>query len=156
MAFGKSLAQVQGNTLLKWRTIHLPRSPSWKWEVTREHYWAWQWAGWTLLHSKQSHGEGSPAAAEKGWLRGSISRMDPVLALCLLKIMMMNEMMNELWYSYKNPPVLSCLLFFSYSLSCLQINFSNSLMIQTPFSYKDNLKMSSTLASEPPEACLPY
>lgn len=29
-------------------------------------------------------------------------------------------------------------------------------MIQTPFSYKDNLKMSSTSASEPPEACLPY
>lgn len=140
MTFGKSLAQVQGNTLLKWRTNPLPRGPSWRWEAVRKHRWAWRWAPWTPLHRKQSPGEDSPVAAGKGWLRGSVSRMDPVLALCFLKIMMMNEMTNELWYSYKNPPVLSCLLFFSYSRSCLQIHSSNSLMIQTHFPIKTTWK----------------
>lgn len=106
----------------------------------REHFWACCWARWTLLHHEQSHGEDSPAAAERGWLRGSISLMDPVPALCFLKIMMMNEMTNELWYSHKKFPVLSCLFFFSYSLSCLQMHFSNSLMNQIPFPLKTTWK----------------
>lgn len=116
------------------------KGPSWRWDTVRECFWSWEWAHWTLLHSKLSHGKDSTAAAEKRWLRGSISRMDPVLALCFLKIMMMNEMMNELWYFYNNPLVLSSLLFFSYSLSYLQIHFPNSLMIQTPFPIKTTWK----------------
>lgn len=80
----------------------------------------------------RASGEGSPAAAETVWWRGSTSCMDPVLASSFLK-MMMNGMTNELRYYYNNPPVLSCLLFFSYSLSRLQIHFSNSLTIQTLF-----------------------
>lgn len=54
----------------------------------------------------------------------------------------------------QNPPVLSCLLFFCYSLSCLQIHFSNSWMIQTPFLERQP-ENALHIGSEPPGACLP-
>lgn len=33
MSYDKSLAQMQGKTLLKLKTIHLPRGPSWMQDV---------------------------------------------------------------------------------------------------------------------------
>ena len=73
------------------------QGPSRKWGSVSKGCGAWPRACWTLLSSKHSLAEGPPAAAEKGWLRGSMSCMDPALALCFWKIMMMNEMTNELW-----------------------------------------------------------